>query len=460
MWFKKIKINEKSTSQKLIPFLTSGLSVIIVFVIGLFLLEISKQVNFNFFDFITSKITNISPEGKENGKINILFIGRGWLTNDAPNLTDTIILWSIDTKQNITSLFSVPRDLYVNISEWRTGKINEIYSRALSLNKNDEKKAMKVLEEKIEEITGEKIDYYVNLDFEGFTKIVDLVGGVDVTVEENLVDYDYPNGRGGYTTFVLRKGNWTLDGETALKYARSRHSTSDFDRSLRQQQIISALKKKITEKWFLSSAGKIKDLYDITKEYMSTDMDIKTIVWVALKMKEENEMLSFNLNNSCVYWSVCTKWWFLYTPDRWLFWWASVVLPEWATVSNLSEYSEVQKFANLVFNYRSLYKENFLINIFNSTKTPNLAKDISDSLVKFGLNLPTYNAIWNTKWELYKETTIIYNNIEQNSETLRALQSFLNVPLQKVEKPLYSSDENTKIEIILGEDYLQLENNF
>jgi len=107
---------------------------------------------------------------------------------------------------------------------------------------------MKVLEEKIEEITGEKIDYYVNLDFEGFIKIVDLVDGVDVSVEENLVDYDYPNGRGGYTTFVLRKGNWTLDGETALKYARSRHSTSDFDRSLRQQQIISALKKKITEK--------------------------------------------------------------------------------------------------------------------------------------------------------------------------------------------------------------------
>ncbi|NUJ97757.1 LCP family protein [Candidatus Gracilibacteria bacterium] len=460
MGFKKVKINEKSLAQRLIPFITSGLSVIIVFVLGLSLLEATKQLNFNLFDFLGEKITHISSEGSEKNKINILLVGRGGGNHDAPNLTDTIILGSIDTKKNITSLFSIPRDLYVDIDENRTGKINELYSRALNQNKNDEKIAMNSLRQKIEEITGENIDYYVNIDFEGFKEIVDLFDGVDVTVEENLVDYEYPNGRGGYTTFVLRKGTWTLDGETALKYARSRHSTSDFDRSLRQQQLISALKKKITEKGFFSSAGKIKELYEITNKYMSTDMDIKTMVGIALKVKENNEILSFNLNNSCVYGAVCTKGGLLYTPDRYLFGGASVVLPEGATASNLGEYSEIQKFTNLVFNYRSLYKEDYLITIFNSTKTPNLAKDIATSLTKFGFNLPSYNAIGNTKGELYEETTILYNNIDKNSETLRALEYFLNVPLQKVEKPLYSNDENTKIEIVLGSDYLQLENNF
>jgi LCP family protein required for cell wall assembly len=460
MWFKKVKINEKSLTQRLIPFITSGLSVIIVFILWLSLLEATKQLNFNFFDFLGEKITHISSEWLEKNKINILLVWRGWGNHDAPNLTDTIILGSIDTKKNITSLFSIPRDLYVDIDENRTGKINELYSRALSQNKNDEKIAMNFLRQKIEEITWENIDYYVNIDFEWFKEIVDLFDGVDITVEENLVDYEYPNGRGGYTTFVLRKWTWTLDGETALKYARSRHSTSDFDRSLRQQQLISALKKKITEKWFFSSAWKIKELYEITNKYMSTDMDIKTMVWIALKVKENNEMLSFNLNNSCVYWGICEKGWLLYTPDRYLFWWASVVLPEWATASNLNEYSEIQKFTNLVFNYRSLYKEDYLINIFNSTKTSNLAKDIATNLTKFWFNLPSYNAIGNTKWKLYQETIILYNNIDKNSETLRALEYFLNVPLQKVEKPLYSNDENTKIEIVLGSDYLQLENNF
>ena len=68
-----------------------------------------------------------------------------------------------------------------------------------------------------------------------------------MTLEKNFADYEYPDGNRGYKTFILREGTWVLDGEVALMYARSRHSTSDFDRSLRQQEIISGIKKKAGE---------------------------------------------------------------------------------------------------------------------------------------------------------------------------------------------------------------------
>ena len=97
---------------------------------------------------------------------------------------------------------------------------------------------IKLLAEKVSEITGQSIDEYMVIDFSGFKSIVDALGGIEIDVPKDLVDREYPDNNWGYEVFSVRRGLQTFNGERALKYARSRHSTSDFDRSERQQLII------------------------------------------------------------------------------------------------------------------------------------------------------------------------------------------------------------------------------
>lgn len=108
---------------------------------------------------------------------------------------------------------------------------------------------------------------------------------MEVVVPEDFIDYQYPTESGGYTTFILREGTWTIDGEVALKYARSRHSTSDFDRSLRQQQILTSLKDKILALGYFKDAKKIRELYSEMETNIETDIDIATLVKLGITFK-------------------------------------------------------------------------------------------------------------------------------------------------------------------------------
>jgi len=118
-----------------------------------------------------TKNSDATPLTEE--KINILLVGVGGMTNDAPDLTDTIILASINTKLKTVSMLSVPRDLYVSYPNGGVGKINEVYLRGIK--KGGQKKGFQDLSDKIEEITGEKIQHYALVDFEGFVKVVDIL---------------------------------------------------------------------------------------------------------------------------------------------------------------------------------------------------------------------------------------------------------------------------------------------
>jgi polyisoprenyl-teichoic acid--peptidoglycan teichoic acid transferase len=117
-----------------------------------------------------------------------------------------------------------------------------------------EDQGINYLAAKVSEITGQSINHYLVVDFRGFQKIVDVLGGVEVDVPHDLIDRMYPvDGQDRYTTLIIRMGLQHFDGSTALKYARSRHSTSDFDRSERQQAIIKAIKEKALSAGFLTN---------------------------------------------------------------------------------------------------------------------------------------------------------------------------------------------------------------
>jgi LCP family protein required for cell wall assembly len=211
--------------------------------------------------------------GEENGRMNILLLGRAGEHYPGKNLTDTVMVMSIDTKEKRVALLSLPRDLYVPIG--KTGlftKLNSLYQYGLSSNEGIEP-----LKETVEYITGEPIHYFLTLDFDGFEKIVDTLGGISVDVVRDFYDPRYPGKNYSYETFEIKKGWQTLDGATALKYVRERHNDpeGDFGRAKRQQQVIQAIKSKAFSLGTLFNIVTVDRLLDTLGESVKTDMSVE-----------------------------------------------------------------------------------------------------------------------------------------------------------------------------------------
>jgi LCP family protein required for cell wall assembly len=192
--------------------------------------------------------TSISNfKGAETGRINILLLGIAGKGKPGQNLTDTIIILSINTKTNQVALLSIPRDLYVEVPEghfWT--KINSVYQYGINSSPKDETAQIDPLMEVVKDLTSLDINYYAVLNFDGFKKMIDSIGGINVVNEKDLYDSQYPGPNYSYETFELEKGLHQMDGETALKYARVRHGDpeGDFGRAKRQQQVMQSFKNK------------------------------------------------------------------------------------------------------------------------------------------------------------------------------------------------------------------------
>ncbi|MDD4530551.1 MAG: LCP family protein [Candidatus Gracilibacteria bacterium] len=479
MTFKKIRIckvkkdfiNNDDKKEKLFKIKKSVLiSRIVLGFFGIFCLAcvffavIAKMGNFTTgLNIISSFIPGNDLQlesGKE--KINILLVGMGGAKNDAPDLTDTIILASLNLKEKTISMFSIPRDLYVSYpNKFGAGKINELY--LLGKKKYGQEEGIGYLKSKVTEITGEDIDYHVMIDFEGFIKFIDVLGGVKVDVPEDLVDTSYPDWKRGYVTFSVKKGLQTFDGETALKYVRSRHSTNDFDRSIRQQLVIKAVRDKIFSLEYLTSPTKIKNLYYVISSNINSNLNLKQIVSLATNIKgmqDNKSVLSFNLNDTCIAsLKDCQKGSFLYFPRRDLFAGISVVLPEKAVPGKISYYTDIQKFADLAFNYPKFFSENQEISIINTTKQSSLAYNVALKLKKYGFNIPGSDYLGSTKENL-EETKIYFqwneetkSGIDPNFETLKVFENLFNIKPIGVKESTYFTNSFSKIVIVLGKDY-------
>lgn len=221
--------------------------------------------------FFTEKQTLL--RGEEEGRINVLLLGRAGEHYPGKNLTDTIMIMSINTQTKQVALLSLPRDLYVPIVD--TGlytKLNAIYQYGLTRDEG-----IAPLKKSLEAITGEPIHYFTTIDFDGFEKAVDTVGGISLDVVRDFSDTRYPGKNYSYETFTLKKGWQTLDGATALKYVRERHDDpeGDFGRAKRQQQVIQALKNKVFSLHTLFNVVTINHLLDTLGESIKTDMSLE-----------------------------------------------------------------------------------------------------------------------------------------------------------------------------------------
>lgn len=394
------------------------------------------------------------------GNTNILLLGTGGEGHDGANLTDTIILASIDQKNKIVPMLSIPRDFYVKIDKLGGGsRINQVYE--LGKDKYDSVTGINIVKEAIEEMTGIEIHYYVRINFDGFKDIVDALDGVDVYVDNEINDPYYPKGETiYYETFHLPAGQQLLDGDTALKYARSRKTTSDFDRSKRQQKLLFAIKNRAMKKDILLDPGKIKNLFEAVSANIETNLSLRHIIELAKisqDFKEENIISRVMTDDP----TTCGG--FLYVPERELFGGAYVLVP----IGN--NYSFIHQYVDLIFHYPELNKNPIDLQVLNGTKTPGLASEAKAVLDRLCFNVIRFGNARNQEIEttnLYYKSTPEINPEDPNAtpkkldppKSLYFIKQLIpgiitdEIP-EKYFETQYVSDAEVIIE--LGKDYIE-----
>lgn len=248
-------------------------------------------------------LPTITPTPTPRTVFSVTLLGEGGEGHEGGVLTDTIIIASADTVNKKLTLVNIPRDLWINVKDKKTDKFEDTKINFV-LYKGGGLELKRILKD----ITDLEIDGFVEVDFAGFVKLVDLLGGLDVNVPIDFVDELYPIAgketercdksdeeiklivatMSGtlvdqqfpcrYEKIEFKKGLVTMDGATTLKFVRSRHAKiggGDFARAARQQAVIEAARKKIVSVWTIP---KLPELITTTLSMVRTDITKGTIV--------------------------------------------------------------------------------------------------------------------------------------------------------------------------------------
>ena len=237
---------------------------------------------------------------KHDERINILLLGYGGPGHDGPYLTDSIMLVSIRPSSHQAIMISLPRDLWVKIpalpnNRSMIGKLNSAY--AIGMDRADYPNIRgdwktptgggDLAAATVSQITGQPIDYWVGVDFKAFRDVVDALGGVRVDVPTTLDDPYFPLGETTGMMHVHIDAGWQqFDGERALEYARSRETTSDFDRSRRQQLIMLAVRQRV---FSLNAVPRMLSLLGALQDNVRTNLrpaDLRPLADLAGQIKD------------------------------------------------------------------------------------------------------------------------------------------------------------------------------
>lgn len=382
----------------------------------------------------TTKIvgTAIGQEMKkdENGKINILLAGYGGGGHAWGYLADSMIVASFDPQEYSVSMISIPRDLIISMS-WSINKINSVMAYSYNRSK-DIDKAAKDLGSKITEITGLPTPYYILMDFEGFSSLVNKIWGIDIEVPQALYDRAYPGPNYSYTTFSIKAWPQHLDGGTALKYARSRHSSSDFSRSQRQQLIIQAIIKKLSSDGF--SVNNLKSVYETYQEFVITNIELDEILGLLAYGRSLPPMFNFwytyECNNSS--WKKMQAACVIYPVIQEQFNGMSGMLPIGASKGKISFYEYTKTFAHFVSTNQWLFKEDFSLSIHNAIDSDyakqfpyrnNIAANLAIKLKRYGVKV---DEVLNEE-KSSDLTTAVISGSGNYKKTIEGLSHFLTI---------------------------------
>lgn len=221
--------------------------------------------------------------------INILLLGIDSRPSEDITRTDAMILVHINRKAGRVSLLSIPRDLWVEIPGFGPARVNAAYpigERRLGAGYGGA-----LAKETVGNLVGVPIHHFILMDFEGFKKVIDTIGGVNVDVPKLIEDPKYPTE--DYQTISVRfdVGPQLMDGTRALQYARTRHGDSDFGRNQRQRQVLMAIFNQVREQGLLSQLTNIDNYTSALRDYVRTDMtrnDMLQLARIGADLKQAN----------------------------------------------------------------------------------------------------------------------------------------------------------------------------
>jgi len=374
-------------------------------------------------------------KGEGDGRINILLLGIGDPNHAGADLSDTIMVMSIDPRNNEVAMLGIPRDLYVKIPGFGYDKINAANSYGDTAKKDGGPELVKKV---VSDTLDIPIHYFARVNFRGFKQAVDSVNGVEVTVKDALYDPEYPcdYNEGLSCGFRIGAGQQMLSGTTALKYVRCRKGNcgNDFGRAERQQQIMTALRDKSLKLNTLTNPAAITSLIDTIGDNVRTDLalwELKRLAEIAQKVDEKkivNKVLDNEGPNPLVRTDTING--------------ASVVVP----TAGVGNYEDIQALAHSIFADSYIRDEAAQLEVQNATSSVGLADKVADILKSYNYNVIKTAAV-ETKSSV---TQIIDYTNGKKPYTLKYLERRFGVSATAK-----SSDESTgnEITIIIGSDY-------
>ena len=347
-----------------------------------------------------------------DGRFNVLLLGRGGVENEAPDLTDTIVIASIDIQNQSASLLSIPRDTWVNVNG-DTMKINAVYSltkqQATYKGKNKEEAENAGISEAIStvrNVSGIPIHKYVLSDYKAFRDVVNALGGVNVNVTSPIIDR--------FTGWTFQAGPQTMNGDRALQYARTRQGSArgDFDRNENQRKLLVAMRNKATSTGIIANPVKLNNLANAVQKNIRTDLTIDEAKTLFNKTKglADNNIKSLDLAK----------------PDDPLITTGniggqSIVRP----VAGLFDYSKIRTYARSNMIDPFLKKEAPTVAIYNGSGRSGLATIVADVMTGYGYNV----VIKDSSKDPQQKTLVVKKTQESKPFTERFLSVRFATPI-------------------------------
>lgn len=374
-----------------------------------------------------------APDAKfeAEGRVNILLLGVGDADHAGSTLSDTMIVASVDPETKQVAMLSLPRDLYVPIPGYNYDKINSAHSYG-ELKKAGE--GPNLAKQTVGNVLDVPIHYYVRVDFTGFRKAIDTLGGVSVEVPNALSDSEYPCDKDQRLAcgFSIASGTQKMNGAIALKYARCRKGNcgNDFGRAARQQQILLAMREKALTLSTLSDPAKLASLIDTVGAHVRTDLapdeltrlsailrDVKEtdVVNKVIDSEEQKLVHSANING------------------------ASVVVPD---IGN-TNYSSLRDFAHTLFYDRHIVSENIPVKIMNASGKPKLGEQVATLLKSYRYNVVS---VENVDTPAASSLTAVRTDV--GSFTRRYLENRFRVAASEKQ-----DGDTAELQLVIGTDY-------
>lgn len=390
-----------------------------------------------------SKCAEVSELKKEGDcRVNILLLGTGGERHAGSDLTDTIMVVSIDPINQKASMLSIPRDLCTKLPCSGNQKLNAVYALAKQNSKgkslaDKQRDGAQAIDNMLESILGVPIHYNVLMSFNGFKQAVDAVGGVTVEVPERLYDPTIAWENNG-NPIIAQKGTQKFNGAKALLYVKSRETSSDFARAERQRLVLVALKNKALSGGTFANPARISNLLSSLGNNIYTDFELDDI----RRLQKAIEKIPSDSINSL---DLVTEPNVLVTTANLNG--VSIVQPK----AGLFEYDAIQAYVRTAFKDAQIARENSSIAVYNATSNVGLAAKKADELKSYGYNITTVD---NARITDPATTVIVDLTKGSHKYTRHYLESRFGVTTRTTMPPeaAITPPTGTNFVIILGED--------